>query len=278
MKQGSKEWLEMRRGKIGASDAPIIRGISPWCTPLKLWRQKVGLEPEVAMTPAMERGHKLEPKARKVFEKKMKKKFPAAVIFSDQFDWQMASLDGLSKDGLIAEFKAPNLETRIMASKGKLPDYYMDQVQHQIFVKGAEMAFYFAYDEGSDDGHIVEVPRNDVLIAQILEAEKDFWRRIQEYDPPEGQSVQSCLVSIEKQYILAKKKEQEAKEEMNQALELLKQGANGQPFNGVYLKLTPYLIEGRVRYQDIPELQGVDLDQYRGIPSEGWRVTMKKSA
>ena len=43
--QGSLEWREFRKRKIGASDAPSVMGVG-FLTPLQLWRIKVGLEPE----------------------------------------------------------------------------------------------------------------------------------------------------------------------------------------------------------------------------------------
>ena len=39
--QQSEEWLEFRRSRIGASDAPIIMGVSPWKTHYKLWVEKI---------------------------------------------------------------------------------------------------------------------------------------------------------------------------------------------------------------------------------------------
>ena len=38
--QNTPEWLEFRRKKIGASDAPIILEVSTWKTPYQLWLVK----------------------------------------------------------------------------------------------------------------------------------------------------------------------------------------------------------------------------------------------
>ena len=40
--QGTSEWLENRKNHIGASDAPVVMGVSPWDTPYKLWENKLG--------------------------------------------------------------------------------------------------------------------------------------------------------------------------------------------------------------------------------------------
>ena len=62
------EWKQFRRTHIGASDAPIIMGESPWSTPLKLYEQKIfGFELEENRY--MSRGKELEPIALEAFEK-----------------------------------------------------------------------------------------------------------------------------------------------------------------------------------------------------------------
>lgn len=40
--QNTQEWEKFRLQKIGASDAPIIMGVSPWKTPFQLWLEKQG--------------------------------------------------------------------------------------------------------------------------------------------------------------------------------------------------------------------------------------------
>ena len=68
MQQNTEEWLEFRRDKIGASDAPIIMGKSPWKTPHQLWEEKIGVRTSSYETAAMRRGKDLESEARKHFE------------------------------------------------------------------------------------------------------------------------------------------------------------------------------------------------------------------
>ena len=36
------EWLEGRRGGLGASDCGVVLGVSNFKTPLQLWREKIG--------------------------------------------------------------------------------------------------------------------------------------------------------------------------------------------------------------------------------------------
>lgn len=50
-----------RTKTIGASDAPVIAGVSPWQTPYQLWREKTGRTPAREATDAMSVGTRLEP-------------------------------------------------------------------------------------------------------------------------------------------------------------------------------------------------------------------------
>jgi len=43
LRQNTPEWLEVRKTKLGASDAPAILGISPYKTAYQLFLEKMGL-------------------------------------------------------------------------------------------------------------------------------------------------------------------------------------------------------------------------------------------
>ena len=54
--QQTDEWLEMRRNKIGASDAPIIMEVSPYKKPNQLMEDKL-TGAVMAKSQAMQRGN-----------------------------------------------------------------------------------------------------------------------------------------------------------------------------------------------------------------------------
>ena len=66
-----EEWLEWRREGIGASDAPVIMGVSPWTTPLQLWENKLLGKSGQLETSSMRRGKDMEKEARRHFEEQM---------------------------------------------------------------------------------------------------------------------------------------------------------------------------------------------------------------
>src|SRR5208283_5252055 len=104
MLQGSPEWHEHRRRYRNASETPVVLGLSPFCTPYKLWQLKLGLlEPEV--TPAMRHGSELEPAARAAYEARTGLVMQPLVVVDGEYS---ASLDGLTLGGeRIIEIKCP---------------------------------------------------------------------------------------------------------------------------------------------------------------------------
>ncbi len=177
-----EEWLEYRRTKIGASDAPIILGISPWKTPYQLWKDKV-FGCEDVMNGAMRRGVDMEPLAREAFETLTGHCVMPKMIEHPTRTWQIATLDGINFDGdIIVEIKCPNKKVHALAKEGKLPDYYMAQVQHQISVAEVDFSYYYSFN--GEEGHLVEVKRDDLFIARMIEKEREFWGLvIDQYHP-----------------------------------------------------------------------------------------------
>ena len=273
MQQGSKEWLEFRRSKIGASDAATIMKCSPWSTPLKLWRQKMGIEPETALTPAMRRGMELEEQARQCFIAKTGIAMAPDVLVSQERPWQMASLDGISQNrDAILEVKCPNKDTHEMAKQNKLPDHYMIQMQHQLCVAGVNIGYYFSYD--GSDGVVVEVKRDTNLIGEIVYAERDFWRRLQEFDPPESSQRNDVAWRehadrFREASEAVKTWEAIAKKEREALIAL----SGSQSAEGAGIKLVKSMCKGLIDYNRIPELKNVDLEAFRKPSYEKFTLT-----
>src|SRR5690554_2634085 len=100
IKQNTQEWLDLRKHYIGASDAPIIMGVSPYKrsdgrkkTPYVLWMEKLDLLPVEEETFAMRFGKENEEIARKSYEKKIMNSVHPQVVFHPTIPYLMASLD-----------------------------------------------------------------------------------------------------------------------------------------------------------------------------------------
>ncbi len=155
--QGSDEWLELRKIKITATDASIIMGVNPWKTPLQLYKEKTSDISNTYTNERMQRGLDLEVEARELFIIQTGIEVQPKVIVKD---WLMASLDGMSECGnYVVEIKCPGEKDHALALKGKVPDHYYPQLQHQMYVCDVNEMYYFSYD--GLDGVIVNVQRDD---------------------------------------------------------------------------------------------------------------------
>ena len=186
LEQNTQEWLNYRKNKIGASDLPIILGISPYCSPYELWRKKLGFVGDDEETMAMRRGKELEPFVRKYINDLTEYHFIPKVVESPHFDWAIASLDGIDENHKIAlEVKCTTEKNHKMIKSGNCPEIFYPQIQWQLACGGLEkvMVAHFFADE------IVECVfrRDDIYIESTLNpAAQEFYRCMVEFTPPEA--------------------------------------------------------------------------------------------
>lgn len=189
MEQNSKEWLEWRKKGIGGSDAPIILGISPWKTSYELWEEKTGLveKKEDENNFITEKGHRLEPKARALYEIHSDGlEFPPELVQREDRPEHRASLDGRNasiKKTLEIKFVGAG-EKWEMALNGEIPDYYMAQIQWQLYVTGDESVDYIAYNEKENKIAVVNVKPDIKFIAKMVKAVDKFWDKVNSKKEP----------------------------------------------------------------------------------------------
>jgi len=278
--QNTEAWLELRKKKIGASDAPVIMNVSPWKTPYELWSEKVGITNDNVVTRAMQEGLDKEQEARQNFMDKTRLNVFPKVCFHEHFDWMMASLDGIDEEGKhIVEIKNPGAKDHEVACNGKIPEKYFPQLQHQLEVTGLDMAYYFSYYHG--DGVIVEVGRDDKFITEMIAEEKKFFVCMQDFVAPkmttkdyvsindvEITKATAELKSVMDNITNLTKREAELKKiivEMCESNNLTNAVCNG-------MQISKYMRKGTIDYSSIPELKKVDLEMFRKTPISYWRL------
>jgi putative phage-type endonuclease len=183
--QRSPAWFNWRRAHLGASDAAAILGLSPWKTALDLYNEKVN--PQETLTSsnfAMRRGVELEPLALAKFEAETGYLMTPRVLTHPKYEFLSASLDGLELDGSCAcEIKCPGRADHELALKGIVPEKYMPQLQHIMEVCQLPEIYYMSYISDSDFT-IFKVSKDNDYTARLLQAELDFWQRVQDRNPP----------------------------------------------------------------------------------------------
>ncbi len=225
----------------------------------------------------MQRGLALEEPARNEFIRQTGIEMVPAVVVSDEYNFMMASLDGLSNNKQYAvEIKCPSHKDHDLALNGCVPEKYIPQLQHQMVVCKLEMIFYFSYNEESSK--IIEVKRDDDYINSLIKKDAEFWDcwqnleqpRLTERDYKERKDYEwrmHALAWMDTQCQL--KSLQEKEETHRKALILLSEEENSR---GSGIVLSKHSRRGQVDYKEIPELLGVDLEKHRKKPVEYWRI------
>lgn len=276
-KQNSPEWLEWRKEGVGASDAPVIMGVSPYSTPYQLWQRKLGVLKEQDDNWAMEQGRRKEPLALAELQEKTGLLFSPKTMTHPSKPWMRASLDGMDIDGnVIAEIKCFGKENHELACAGKIPEQCYPQLQHQLEVCQMEKIIYFSYYEAV--GVIVEVWRDDKYIKGMVAKEEEFVDCMQNLVAPKLSSKDYREIQDERWIKLANEWRQindqisSLEEKEKKLKESLISIAGDHNACGAGIKLSKQMRQGNVDYGKIPVLKEINLDDYRKSPTEYWKI------
>lgn len=174
MVQGTSEWVNWRRGVIGASEAPTIMGENPWASPKSLMDQKLGLGREFSGNAATREGQRLEGPARKDLEHREGLKLRPVIVQDKVLPFLAASLDALdTSNKLIYEIKCGVKSYEKTINSQQVPSYYFAQLQHMLMVTGLEYMYFAAY-RPDRPLVILEVDRDNEYIKKLRQTEEKF--------------------------------------------------------------------------------------------------------
>lgn len=281
--QNTPEWHNWRKSKIGASDTPIILGLSDFMTRYQLYETKLGLRPQTPQNVATSHGHEYEDLARRRYIETTGIDLKPICVEMEEDPRFVASLDGYNFDqDLIVEIKCPYGEKVIdMAEKGEVPQMYKYQLQHQMLAANAVKAHYWCFDAKKDVGHLVIFERDKKIQDEIIEAGRAFLDNLKTQTPPpltekdyfkdESEEMKS-LVSLYTEY------DYEAKTIQAKMAKIKKDIVSRMTHNKVEVddcKIYEVVRRGNVDYDKILKDKEIDvcLDDYRKKPSKS--VTIK---
>lgn len=181
------EWLKERQKGIGGSDVGAILGVNKYKTPFQIYLEKTQEIKEVQeSSEAAYWGTELEDMVAKEFSKRTGKKVRRDTkhFVSKRYPFMVANIDRrVVGEKAILECKTVNQFGAKEWEGEEIPASYLVQVQHYIYVTGAEKA-YIACLIGGQKFIWKEIKRDDELIEMIINAEKDFWKLVEEKTPP----------------------------------------------------------------------------------------------
>jgi putative phage-type endonuclease len=194
-----QEWLEVRRSAIGASEAPVILGVSPFKGPMSLFAEKLEMTKPDASTEAMAWGLLLEPAMAERYTQETGHVLhdPGRYTLrrSRTVPWMVATLDR----EIVKAHDRPipavlEMKLRSYAKPGAWEDEppvdVLVQVQHQLAVTGWTWAAVTVLLGGRTFRRFV-VPRHEDFVAKLITAEAAFMERLRTKTPPPADATEA---------------------------------------------------------------------------------------
>lgn len=201
-----QEWLEIRKGGIGGSDAGTVLGVNKYKSPYALWAEKTGaVETEFSGNEATKWGHRLERIVAQAYAEDYNKavvEWPV-ILWSEDRPCMFANLDFLIVEpseefpaGQVQtwrfEEEPPNvlgileIKTAGIASPGnpgawsnnKIPQSYMLQGYHYGIVTGYT-DITFAALVGGAGLQVRQMEWDDEVAEDLIAAEESFWTLVE---------------------------------------------------------------------------------------------------
>lgn len=172
------EWLAIRHGYIGGSDAGSIIGMNPYNSAFAVWAEKTGKTEPFGGNIATRTGTLLEDLVARLFMEETGKTVRRLnyTLVNEAYPFACANLDReiIGEDAFL-ECKTTNNYVNIRQFKtGEFPDIYYAQVVHYMAVTGAKKAYLAVLSE-CRDFRIFELERDEDEIDALMNAERDFW-------------------------------------------------------------------------------------------------------
>jgi len=202
------QWLEVRKGGIGSSDAAAAVGLSPYKSQLELWLEKTGraaAKVEDANDPEspMYWGTLLEPNVATAYMHKTGRKVRKlnAVLQHPTFPFMLANIDR----EIVGSPEVQILECKTAGEFGSrlwrdgVPEYVQLQVQHQLAVTGKQ-AVDVAVLLCGQQLEIHRIERDEEVIARLVVLEARFWEHVETDTPPPADGSASADRALRQLY------------------------------------------------------------------------------
>lgn len=151
----SPAWHEYRRSTVSASEIGAILGISPYSSAFDLWWAKRLGDGESEMTPAMRRGHRLEPLILEDFQEAHPELYlsRAGLCVNNDRPWQACTPDAIAYESEPTQEQTPAALGVVEAKTAGGPDgwgdpgtddvppHYRAQVLWQMDTLGVDVAY-----------------------------------------------------------------------------------------------------------------------------------------
>jgi putative phage-type endonuclease len=195
------DWLDVRKRGIGSSDAAAAVGLNPYQSKLELWMHKTGrgdllpsVDPNDETSP-MYWGTLLEPIVAAHYTRRTGNRVRRinAVLQHPEHPWMLANIDREvvgTGDVQLLECKTAGINGARLWRDG-VPEYVQLQVMHQLAVTGKQAADV-AVLLGGQDLQVHRIHRDEAVIANLIELERQFWDLVVRDEQPSADGSESA--------------------------------------------------------------------------------------
>lgn len=212
------DWLELRRGGLGASDAGAVLGVDPYTSPTALWAEKTGRTAPWAGSEAADWGLKLEALVRDEYSERTDSYVfkPDHMFVHPEHGFMRASPDGFV-DGPETGWDLEHRATAETASgvyegktatvyvagdweDGQIPARYLAQAHHLLAVTGLDWCDFGVLIGGNR--FLEPIPRvhsDPEMVDLLVDAETEFWALVESDTAPPvdgSRSTRDTLAAI----------------------------------------------------------------------------------
>lgn len=185
------EWEQERRNSIGASELAAAMNLSPYATPLDVWKHKQGIDrpfDELLSFIGHESEHIIERWVHRFSGLDVTLQ-PAFMARSVEFPFIHASFDRVSSDPFTTwQFKTAHHYTGHKWDDG-IPTDIRVQVQGEMLIAGTQRAAVVVWIGGREFRLFWE-DRDDRFIREhMIPAARDLWERVQNDDAPPPSTI-----------------------------------------------------------------------------------------
>lgn len=175
-----EEWLKIRKGYIGGSDAGAIVGLNPYASQFSVWAEKTGKVMEFQGNVSTRVGTELEDLVARLFMEEIGKKVQRInfTLVNEQYPFACANIDReIIGEDAVLECKTTNSFVNVRKFReNEFPEQWYAQCMHYMAVTGAKKAYLAVLIE-CRDFRIFELERDEDEIKALMDAERDFWER-----------------------------------------------------------------------------------------------------
>lgn len=197
-----EQWLAMKKNKVSSSNIAAIAGLSKWRSPLEVWAEWTGKEPNTFQGNRFTQlGNLLEPFVADLYSERTgrevrranalyaNKEYPFAVVSPDYFEVRDDDTLG------VLEIKTGTLRQIKHWTDGRCPEEYIAQLQFQLGILDIDhgtLTAFLGLDTDEDYTHPFQFDAE--MFALLIERAEEFLDLVKRDVPPDAGPGDSELI------------------------------------------------------------------------------------